>query len=256
MANIKAVAANGSALHGRDSKNSQPSELDIALPAMDALGEELSRLAAINADLVGRLRGAAAAQVEPGEVNFLRQENSNLRAKVAEMRAKIAELEQMLISSDDEDTWSERQREYEALLEEKSEVIRSLYLKLQEHQEGPKRSPDEPPPKEEELLKIKDELDEQRRQLQVDEESLMGQMRQMELTLSRDRAELARQRQDVQRMLGELNREIEQAGRDPGLRERLNSLRRGSDAPKKEAVAVAAPDAAKPSSGLFRRLFG
>jgi hypothetical protein len=256
MSNLHAPAVNGSSRHGREPKNSRASELDIALPAMDALGEELSRLAAANAELVGRLRGAAAVAqadadlAEAGEENALRQQN-------AELRAKVAELEQMLLSTPDDDTWVERQREYEALLEEKSEVIRGLYLKLQEQQESARRSPDEPIPKEEELLRIKEELDEQRRQLQADEESLMGQMRHMELALSKDRAELARQRQDVQRMQSELNHEVEQAGRDSGLRERLNSLRRGQDAPKKDAAVAAPPaEAAQQHSGLFRRLFG
>jgi hypothetical protein len=256
MPNMRAPAVNGSAGHGRETKNPRPSEVEIALPAMDALGEELSRLAAVNAELVGRLRGAAAVAqqdaelVEPGEENALRQEN-------AELRAKVAALEQMLVATADEDMGEERQREYEALLEEKSEVIRGLYLKLQEQQESARRSPDEPIPKEEELLRLKDELEEQRRQLQADEESLMGQMRHMELALSKDRAELARQRQDVQRMQSELNREVEQAGRDSGLRERLNSLRRGQDAPTKDVPAASPPEeAAKQNSGLFRRLFG
>src|SRR5947209_15135130 len=52
---------NGAVVNGHDPKAAPPSELDFALPAMDALSEELNRLAAINADLVGRLRGAAAA---------------------------------------------------------------------------------------------------------------------------------------------------------------------------------------------------
>ena len=150
-------------------------------------------------------------------------------------------------------------KEYEALLEEKSEVIRGLHLKLQELQEGTRRAPGEPVPKEEELCQLKDELEDQRRQLQEDEESLMAQMRDMELALSKDRAELARQRQEMQRLQAELNREIEQAGRDSGLRERLASIRRAHEPAKKDAGHAAA-DASKGTkqqgSGLFRRLFG
>jgi DNA repair exonuclease SbcCD ATPase subunit len=253
------VHGNGTAVDDSHSKANQPSELEIALPAMDALGEELTRLAAINAELVGRLRGAAAAAHEAvtddadGESAALRQEN-------AELRARIEALESTFAAGADDDVWAERQREYEALLEEKSEVIRSLHLKVQELQEGKRRAPNEPVPREEELVQLKQELEDQRRQLQEDEESLMAQMRQMELALSKDRAELARQRQDVQRLQADLNREIEQANSAPGLRERLNSLRRPSDAAKKEAAAAsAAQDAAndsRQSSGLFRRLFG
>src|SRR5262249_56612934 len=85
---------------------------------------------------------------------------------------------------------AERKREYEALLEEKSEVIRSLHQKLQEYQERPTAVA----PKEAELVALSEQLEQDRRQLQEDEESLMQQMRQMEMTMSRERAELARQR--------------------------------------------------------------
>ncbi len=69
-------------------------------------------------------------------------------------------------------------------------------------------------------------MQELRRQLEEDEESLMQQMRQMEMAMSKDRAELARQRNEIQRMHNELNHEIEIASRDPGLRERLVALQR------------------------------
>jgi DNA repair exonuclease SbcCD ATPase subunit len=260
MAYMDPPSANGSGTAVHESTNSQPSELDIALPAMDALSEEFSRLAAVNAELVGRLRGAAGAPsarpalvLDDGERSALRDENTALRSRVAE-------LEQLLATPAGDDDWTERQREYEALLDEKSEVIRNLHLKLQEVQEGARRAPDEPLPKEDQLIQLKKELEEQRQQLQQDEDSLMGQMRQMELALSKDRAELARQRQDVQRLQADLNREIEQTSRDPALRERLNNLRRGQEAPAKEepvAAASTAADTAKPNnSGLFRRLFG
>jgi chromosome segregation ATPase len=260
MANTQAHPVNGHAGgKSSDGKNQRPSQLDITLPAMDALSEELNRLAAINTELVGRLRGAAAFQPKRSvdgaastEVEALQQEN-------AELRGRVEELEQLLLASSNEDAWADRQREYEALLEEKSEVIRALHLKFQELQEGTRRSSDAPIPKEDELVQLREELETQRRQLQDDEESLMNQMREMEMALSKDRAELARQRQEVQRLQAELNREAEQAGRDDGLRERLANLRRPSDAKKKEAAAPpvdAAASTSKSSSGLLRRLFG
>jgi DNA repair exonuclease SbcCD ATPase subunit len=250
-------AQNGTAVLDHENMQAESSEHDVALPAMECLSDELDRLAAVNAELLGRLRGAPAtpplgdaAVADDRESSVVRQEN-------ADLRARVAELEKLVTSQDSEDAWAERLQEYEALLDEKSEVIRSLHLKLQEAQEGTRRSPDEPIPKEEELIQLKQELEEQQRQLQQDEESLMAQMRQMELAMSKDRAELARQRQEVQRLQADLNREVEQSSRDPHLRERLNSLRRGQEAPKKEPVAVAAPaEVAKQSSGLFRKLFG
>jgi DNA repair exonuclease SbcCD ATPase subunit len=255
MANTQPSSLNGSKI--QDGKNQRPSELDIALPAMDALSEELNRLAMINTELVGRLRGAAppappappaAVRADGGDVGGYLQEN-------AELRTRLEELEHALLASSNDETWADQQREYEALLEEKSEVIRSLHLKIQELQEGARRAKTGPVPKEEELIQLKEELEQQRRQLQEDEEALMTQMRQMEFAMSRERAELARQRQEVQRLQADVNREVEQAAKDDGLRERLASLRRHSDAAKKDGVPDAAASS-KTSSGLFKRLFG
>jgi chromosome segregation ATPase len=255
-ANAPTVNGHGAVVNGHDNKHASASQLDITLPAMDALSEELNRLAAINAELVGRLRGAAVAasvdKASGGDSAAL----DSLRHENVELRGRVEELEQLLVATaTNEDSWADRQKEYEALLEEKSEVIRALHVKLHELQEGARRAPNEPVPKEEELQQLKQELEDQRRQLQEDEESLMTQMREMELALSRDRAELARQRQELVRLQAELNREIEQAGRDSGLRERLANIRRAHDTSKKDATPQ--PDGGKQQgSGLFRRLFG
>jgi hypothetical protein len=93
--------------------------------------------------------------------------------------------------------------------------------------------------------------------------------------MSRDRAELARQRNEVQRLHNELNHEIEIASRDPGLRERLVALQRlqGEIIGRKHSATPSAPvtppaplaaitpapapsSAKKKSSGLLRRIFG
>jgi hypothetical protein len=101
----------------------------------------------------------------------------------------------------------------------------------------------------------------------------MQQMRQMEMAMSKDRAELARQRNEIQRLHSELNREIENASRDPGLRERLVALQRlqGEITGRKPAptppvskahaptgpVAPAEPgDDKRKNSGLLGRIFG
>ena len=235
-----------------DSNGKRASELDIALPALDALSEEFNKLAAINAELIGQLRDGAhdEPQVDSGELTALRAEN-------VQLRQRIEKLESALAAQAAEDTWEERQREYEALLEEKSEVIRALHLKIQELQQGARRPPDAPVPREEQLFQLQEQLEEHRKQLAEDEESLMAQMRQMEMAMAKDRAELARQRQEVQRLQAELNRDVEQASRDNGLQERLNTLRRRPDAAKKEPTAEPAVGAdPKQGSGLFRRLFG
>src|SRR5205823_10283145 len=117
------------------------------------------------------------------ELELLRGENSALQAKVDDLEQLLG-----MASQEGEDRWGERQREYESLLEEKSEVIRSLHQKLAELRERasgaqPKVEEEstEPVPERQELLKLKRELDEQRRQIGEDEESMMAQMRQMEM---------------------------------------------------------------------------
>ncbi|MBI2809103.1 MAG: hypothetical protein HYX68_29320 [Planctomycetes bacterium] len=225
---------------------------------------ELRRLAAANQELLDEMQSGdaenppAAPAVDAEDLNVLRIENARLRARVEELEAFAA--------GEGESLWLERQSEYEALLEEKSEVIRGLHQQIQEMQESVNLG-DTPTNltgsatrlgQAEEILHLKWELEEQRRQLEQDEKDVMAQMRQMELSMARERAEMARQRQDVQRLQAELTREVENAARDPELQERLKSLRRPES---KASFAQPTADQAalrndQKSSGFFRRIFG
>jgi hypothetical protein len=201
------------------------------------------------------------------------QSQEDLRLENAELRQTLGELQRILEETRlREDTWSRQEKEYESLLEEKSEVIRQLHRKLQEMPEASER-PAAPAatPREEELLALHEELERERRQLQEDEESLMRQMRDMELQMSRERAELARQRNELQRLHTEIQHELELAARDATLRERLAPLqrraqdvvnRRGAAPVPDQAPAPAQPAVAqqaappKDNNGILRRLFG
>ena len=236
--------------------------------ALNDFEEELRRLTEVNQEILDGFHhqdaepeGAEPAPVvDAGELDLLRQENAELRSRVQELES--------LGAGQGEELWLERQREYEMLLEEKSEVIRSLHLKFQEAQESaiggdyaPVSSVASSGTKllqAEEIFRLKREMEDQRRQLDQDEQDLMTQMRQMEVTMAKERAEMARQRQEVQRLQADLAREIENSSRDPELRERLQNLRR-----VQEPKVGAAPPALKPavtpdqqSSGFFRRIFG
>lgn len=235
---------------------------------LDDFEAELKRLSAANQELMDQFQHSAEparddvpavdADANDGELAELRHENSELRARVHELEAAPA--------GQDEEQWLERQREYETLLEEKSEVIRNLHLKMQEMQESaidtvPANGPGSSGTRggqAEEILRLKRELDAQRRQLEQDEQDMMAQMRQMEIAMAKERAEMARQRQEVTRLQADLNREIENSSRNPELRERLNTLRRQNDArptPGPLPVVAAKPNDQK-SSGFFRRIFG
>jgi hypothetical protein len=54
----------------------------------------------------------------------------------------------------------------------------------------------------------------------------MSQVREMEIQMSRERADLARQRNELQRFHNELKQQLEIASRDAALRERLAPLYR------------------------------
>src|SRR5262249_23024106 len=84
---------------------------------------------------------------DAAEVQRLRLENAQLRRTLDEMQNTADELRQL------EESWVRQQREYESLLEEKSEVIRTLHQKVQELQESVGQ-PQAPAPREEELLSL------------------------------------------------------------------------------------------------------
>lgn len=213
-------------------------------------------------DLTGATSLAGAIDLE-----FLQAENAALRTTIGQLEKQMAEAARLA-----EESLAERQKEYESLLEEKSEVIRILHRKLQEVLERPIGAT----PREDELLALSEELERERRQLKEDEESLTAQMRDMEVQMSKERAELARQGSELLRLQSELRHELALAGRDAALRERLAPLqrrhqeltnRRGSGPPPDSAQAppkardtpdapAEAPPPKRKESGLFSRLFG
>src|SRR5437867_56134 len=119
MPSVHAPPATAQSISSPGGKTKQPSELDIALPALDALGEELNRLAAINAELVGQLRGAAATEADLALGSADGAALAALREENVELRLRIVQLEATLANQATEDTWVERQCEYETLREEK-----------------------------------------------------------------------------------------------------------------------------------------
>jgi len=240
------------------------------LPNDDSLQRELGRLA----DETRKVRKELEGQLDATSATPGAEELDRLRAENAQLAGRVCDLERIAEAMQKEETaWGSRQREYEGLLEEKSEVIRDLHRRMHEHTE---RAPGANVPREEELIALGEELERERKQLKDDEESLMQQMRQMEVGMSRERAELARQRNDFQRLQNDIRHELELAQRDATLRDRLAPLQRrhselmnrtGGQRPQAPAnVSTDAGEhthkgetARKPErkdSGLFRRLFG
>lgn len=196
-----------------------------------------------SATMLASLREAKpqeVAQDDPEEAAKLQAENDQLRSIVDELRQQVEQ-----VASAGQSGWGEREHEYEAMLEQKSETIRELHVRLQELAKGGARAASNSAPanvNQDELASLSDEIErercqleqerrqieEDRRQLREDEDSMMRQMREMELQMAKERAELARQRNELQRLHSEIRHELELAQRDAAVNERLRMLQRRS----------------------------
>jgi hypothetical protein len=217
---------------------------------------------------------------------------SQLQAENQELRTIITELQGELeaASGKQENDWTERQKEYERMLDEKTDMIRSLHVQIQEM--GNQIRP--PTPKEEELFSMSEELERERaqlqqerrkveeeaRQLKQDEEVMTEEMRKMEIQMARERADMARQRTELTRISEEIRSELDRIERDRGLSDKLVQLRqrhtdvvRGKSAPSQsqkpgkptpsnptqmsvDLDADKGPPDPKKKDGGFRKFFG
>jgi chromosome segregation ATPase len=210
------------------------------------------------------------------------QEMEHLRAENTQLRSLCAELEQALQEATqhqpDQGAIEERIREYEALVEEKTDAIRTLHEQLQEARLALEESQSAagriqgPVPREDDLLQLSEELERERRQLREDEQTVMEQMRQMELTMARERADMARQRNELQRLYGEIRHELERLERSGALQTKMDELKaklqdvqnrrgaapgaanRSSSGSTPDASASPAPT--PPKGSFIGRLFG
>jgi len=230
---------------GEEAYSPIPSELDV----LADFRSELQQLTTAQRELLQELRSDAGINLDAEELPRLRKENE-------ELRARVEKLERLLRAAPaGGDAWVERQLEFEKLLEEKSELIRSLHSKMQQSAHGAATT--ESAASSEAVQPPIQDVEAQRRQLVEDEAALMQQMRDMEMALAKDRAELARQRTELQRQQTDFARELEMAGRDPQLQERLAILRPGQqeNLRKSDESGGGAKSGGK-GSGLIRRLFG
>jgi hypothetical protein len=211
------------------------------------------------------------ALTEPDELGSSGELAANTSQENAELRQHVAKLEALLSEALDKSKyWEDQHSEYVGLLEEKSEVIREMHLKLESLQTS--HAAPAPPvlatPGEADLLSLCEELEKERAQLKEDEAALMEQMRALEVQMSRERADLGRQRAEIQRLHNEVKHELDLANREAALRDRLQPLMRrqqdllrsGSSEPPaarstKPVANEAAPSPPPTTSGIFRRLF-
>jgi peptidoglycan hydrolase CwlO-like protein len=228
---------------------------------LDSIKDELRRLSAANQELLESCSGrdSAAARgvhrASPTEtVDRLTRENAELKRRIVDLEGQLANLTP--------ESWTEQQRNFEELLDEKSEIIRTLNHKIQALTEsGSLGSHDY---EQEKLQALAADLQSRDEQLRADEEAMQMQVREMEMRMSRERAELARQKSQIDRLHSDLERELEVANRDPNLRDRLRSLQRSGDGrprPSTQPTLDPAPSHNEAASlgesrGVLRRLFG
>jgi hypothetical protein len=206
-------------------------------------GHPQDRTALANAAHPGPPHDLARKALEPDELvelEHLRAENGQLRTLCLELEQALQEASQSQATAVDE-----RLKEYETLLDEKSDTIRTLHEQLQaarsaleeaeaqlvQAEQAPAAAPKAAPrgagpaPREDELLALSEELERERRQLQEDEQTLMEQMREMEVGMAKERAEMARQRNDLQRLQGEIRHELERLERNGALQSKIDGLK-------------------------------
>jgi chromosome segregation ATPase len=175
------------------------------------------------------------------ELQRLEGENEQLRGQITELRQKLDEA-----AEKGQGSFEERERSYESMLEDKSEEIRGLYIRIQELKEaigskgggGPVRdeAADEDADLqamaedlERERMQLEEErqrLEEETRQIREDEEELMHRMREMELQTAKGRADLARQHNELHQLHNEVRRELEQAQQMGANTERVRSIQK------------------------------
>lgn len=177
-------------------------------------------------DLLGEKSGAANDEA----VAQLQAENQELRQIIGELNQELE-----AANGKQDNDLGERQKEYERMLDEKTENIRTLHSKIQELQDQIRP----PTPREEELFAMSEELERERaqlqqdrrkleeeaRQLKEDEDVMTEEMRKMEIQMARERADMARQRTELTRISEEIRQELERIERDKGLSEKLIQLR-------------------------------
>jgi hypothetical protein len=298
-------AADGNRIEPKN--NRSPScvpPLSFDLLGIDSIKQELQKLSAANQELLKAFQeraelppakpkdfGSSGNVLLPADADELarlkkqsdqsKQEAEQFKAENEHLRQRIAVLEARA-KADAPTALLEQQHEFEKMLDEKTETIRELHMRIHELQDAIRGGPHAL--SRDQLEMRQGELDRLEQRLRADEDSLNRQAREMEMAMAKERAELARQRAELQRHHTDVQREIEMASRDPGLRERLMSLQRRPDArprssnsladsnlgnaappnaPMRRPATMAAIDldaeangAAPQKTGILRRLFG
>ena len=227
---------------------------------LDSIKDELRRLSVANQELIQSfsVRDSGSSQSKnrtapAAPVDQLAKENAELKRRIVDLEGELANLTP--------ESWAEQQRNFEQLLDEKSEIIRTLNHKIQALTESGNLGASDY--EQEKLQALAADLQARDEQLRADEEAMQMQVREMEMRMSKERAELARQKAQIDRLHADFERELEIANRDPNLRDRLRNLQRSDSRPRPSTQPTLDPTASQnggaalsESRSVFRRMFG
>lgn len=158
---------------------------------------------------------------------------------------------------------------YIEAIQQRDEALAALTARIGELEQQIADIPP-PPPTDEELARMADELererclinqlrkelDDEKKQHSEDEAEMEKQMREMEVQMSKERAEIARQRIELQRLQADIQAGADSVVRcDTNIRDRLQQTNR-HPSPDSTANSSAATDKQQRESGFMTRLFG
>lgn len=285
---------------GNDVATRTPLPNEIPLTGFNPAGSELARLQAENAEL-RLLIDQAIAQEEENErrtkewldreseyvrrINTLEEQVQLLKSGAGEAGDLIVRLQErdeavrvlteqvqqleLHLQYVQETASAADVEQYQAAIRERDQMVEELTARVADLEKQLASIPP-PPPTDEELARMADELDreraqitrmkkeleEERRQYLEEEAEFEKQIRDMEVQLSKERAEVARQRVELNRRQAEMRSDFEAAQRSDPLRDRLAALQQRQQEPGAAQAAPVADTRQSRDSGFISRLFG
>ena len=232
---------------------------------IDSIKDELKRLSAANQALLQSFSGRDAGAPTSARAMPSNESIERLTADNSQLKARIRRSGGPARTELTPESWTAQQQEFEQLLDEKSEIIRTLNHKIHELSESGAMGQGEY--EQEKLQAWAADLAARDEQIKADEEAMQMQV------LARDGdagcrsangPSWARQKALIDRQHADLDSEVEVASRDPNLRDRLRNLQRSSDGRPRPSTQpafdpTASQAAAVPlaeSRSVLRRLFG
>jgi chromosome segregation ATPase len=282
-----------SRLDGRTVDPGTRTPLPHDLPRSEVFGDDLGKLQSENQELRGLIEQAIVQEEEnerharewrrrianlEEQISILKDGSGDTGHLVAQLQEReeavrvLADQVQQLevhLQYAQESAAANNIDQYVEAVQQRDEAIAALNTRVAELEQQIADVPP-PPPTDEELARMADELerercminqlrkelDDEKKQHSEDESEMEKQMRDMEVQMSKERAEIARQRTELQRMQADLQAGAESISRnETSIRDRLQPSQRMAS-PDAAAPGSSTPERQQRESGFMTRLFG